>query len=254
MAINSICLFSFSLKSHIVNDNSVYDVHLNQYFLIVVTHHVRNVLESVNAIFDLFWRNGLLASHVLIQAQPYVWSMYAYVPYQRDCFTLDPVIVAIFTPHNFTNNMNATIDELFPMRLNNFRNCPLYIAPSFLKPFLYMENNSIGMPEYKGIDINILDHISKALNFSIIYKRESSSSGHGSLLPNGSITDHMGLVSLPDVCFVEFIINLIEYFNIQGIQWTSEFNSWWVSSIDAPFYTIFNKRSIHPVIAWLCIS
>lgn len=173
----------------------MYEVHLAQYFLIVVAHFVENTSETLTAIFALLWKNGLLGSHVLIQEQPYFWSMYTFMPYQRDCFTLEPVKVASFTPHNFTNNITASIDELFPEKLNNFRKCPLYIAPSFLKPYLFVQNDSNGRPQYRGIDINILDHVSKALNFVIIYKRTSNSSGHGSQLPDGTLTDNIALVS-----------------------------------------------------------
>lgn len=178
----------------------MFEVHLSQYFLFAVAHHVQNVSETLHEIFNLVWKNGLLVSHVLIQEQPYFWSMYAFMPYQRDCFTLDPVAVAIFTPQNFTSNMNATVDELFPMKLNDFRNCPLYIAPSFLKPFIFVQNDSDGNPQYRGIDINIVNYISKALNFAIIYKRTSNSPGHGSLLPNGTLTDNIALVSWSIYC------------------------------------------------------
>lgn len=171
-------------------------MHLAQYFLIVVAPVVKNIAETLNAIFELLWKNGLLYSHVLIQEQPQFWSMFTFMPFQRDCFTLAPVKVASFTPLNFTKNMNASVRELFPQKLNNFRKCPLYVAPSFLKPYLFVQNDSDGRPHYRGIDINILNHVAKALNFDIIYKRASNSSGHGSQLPDGTLTDNIALVSV----------------------------------------------------------
>lgn len=176
----------------------MYEVHLTQCFLIAIANNVQNVSQTLNVIFKLLWENSLLDSHVLIQGQPYFWSMYTFMPYQRDCFSLDSIKVATFSPFNFTNNMNATLDELFPKKLSNFHKCQLYIAPSLLKPYAYMQNDSDGNPQYKGIDISILKHISKALNFNIVYKRSSNTKSracHGNILPNGTLTENIALVS-----------------------------------------------------------
>lgn len=159
---------------------------------------MQNVSQTLNDIFGLLWTNSLLDAHVLIQEQPYLWSMFTFMPYQRDCFSLDPVKVATFTPLNFTNNINVSLQALYPEKLGNFRKCQLYIAPSILFPYTYMQNDSNGKPHYKGIDINILEHISKALNFEIVYKRPpncSSRAGHGHIFANGSMTDNIALVS-----------------------------------------------------------
>lgn len=83
--------------------------------------------------------------------------------------------------------------------LANFHKCPWYIAPSLIKPFTYMQNDSDGKPQYKGIDISILEHISKALNFDIVYKRSpnlNSRAGHGNIFPNGTMTENIALVSI----------------------------------------------------------
>lgn len=174
-------------------------MHLTQCFLVVVTNNVQNIAQTLDVIFALLWKNSLLDSHVLIQEQPYYWSMFTFMPYQRDCFSLDPVKVATFTPSNFTNNMNVSLRELYPEKLGNFRNCQLYIAPSLLKPYTYMQNDSHGNPQYKGIDINILEHVSKALNFEIVYKRSpncsNSRAGHGHIFANGTMTENIALVS-----------------------------------------------------------
>lgn len=158
---------------------------------------MHNVSLTLDAIFKLLWENSLLDSHVLIHEQPYFWSMFTFMPYQRDCFSLDPVKLAAFSPSNFTNKMNVSLKELYPEKLGNFRKCQLYIAPSLLKPYTYMQNDSHGKPQYKGIDINILEHVSKALNFEIVYKRSCSNAraGHGHIFANGTMTENIALVS-----------------------------------------------------------
>lgn len=173
----------------------MYEVHLNQCFLIVITKNVQNVSQTLEAIFELLWENSLLNSHVLIQERPYFWSMYTYKPYQRDCFALESIKVAIFTPLNYTNNINASLDDLFPKTLDNFHGCPMYIALSLLYPYSHIQNRSDGTPIYRGIDINIMEHISKALNFNVVYKRTSKAAGHGTILPNGTLTENIALVS-----------------------------------------------------------
>ena len=169
---------------------------MTQCFLIAIINEVKNVLQTLDVIFELLWKNSLLNSHVLIQEQPHFWSMYTFMPYQRDCFKLDPVKVATFTPLNFTNNINASLNELFPEKLANFHKCPLYIGLSLLKPYAHIQKDCNGRPQYKGIDINILDHVSKALNFKIVYKRLSKSAGHGNIFPNGTLTENIALVSI----------------------------------------------------------
>lgn len=178
----------------------MYEVHLTQCFLIAVANNVQNVSQTLDFIFKLLWRNSLLHSHVLIQNEPHFWSMYTFMPYQRDCFTLHPLKIATFTPLNFTDHINASLDELFPEKLSNFRKCPLYIALSILKPYAYVQNSSDGKPQYRGIDISILQHISKALNFDIIYKRASNSAGHGNIFSNGTLTQNVALVSNSILC------------------------------------------------------
>lgn len=127
--------------------------------------------------------------------------MFTFMPYQRDCFSLDPLKVASFTPQNFTVNINASLIDLFPEKLDDFRECPLYVAPALIAPYTYMRLDSHGTPRYKGIDIAILVHISKALNFTIIYKRASNSSGLGKKSPNSTLTENVELVSSLSVFF-----------------------------------------------------
>lgn len=167
---------------------------MDQYFLIVIVNNPQNVTKTLDSIFELVWENSLLNSHVLIQEQPNYWSIYTFMPYQRDCIALDAVRIATFTPMNFTNNISATFDEMFPEKLNDFYKCPLYVATALLEPFASLTNGSDGKPQFKGIDIEILKHISRALNFGIIYERATNSAGHGFIHTNGTFTENLALV------------------------------------------------------------
>lgn len=186
--------FQFNWRK-IINESTVQETHLTHFFLIAIINEVQNSTEMLNSVFELLWRNSLLNAHVLIQEEPHIWSMFTFMPFQSNCFSLDPLKVATFTPLNFTDDINATLSELLPEKLFDFQDCPLYVAPSLLEPYVFIRKRSDGTSQYKGIDISILKHISKALNFSIIYKRASNASGHGIIFPNGTLTENIGLVS-----------------------------------------------------------
>lgn len=173
----------------------VQDFHLAQKFFIVVTENVRyNCIKNMDEIFEILWSNGLINSHVLCQDEKNVWPLFTFIPYQQDCFNLSRIKLTTFTSSNFTNNMTLTIDELYPQKLRNFNMCPLYVAPSVISPLVISYNSTNGMTKYKGVDIEIITQISKALNFVIKFKKSSDGTGHGVILRNGSLTGNINLV------------------------------------------------------------
>lgn len=87
------------------------------------------------------------------------------------------------------------MSELFPKKLNNFNNCPLYYAPSIVAPFAMSKNISDKKIDVEGIDIFIIQEIAKLLHLNIVYKIDSHGSGHGIVLDNGTVTGNLGLVS-----------------------------------------------------------
>ena len=174
----------------------MYEIHLTHYFLIVVICKVQSTSKTLDEMFVLLWDNSLLNAHVLIQEQPDIWSMYTFMPYQRDCYSLDPLKVATFTPQNFSKNINASLQELYPEKLDDFHNCSVNVAIALLEPFTYIRNDPDGTPQFRGIDTAILRHVARARNFSLIFKRSSTnSSGHGSISLNGTLTGNIALVS-----------------------------------------------------------
>lgn len=171
---------------------------MSQNFVIAITQTVENVTATLDEVFNLLWTNSLLNSNVLIQAKRNFWTLYTFMPYRRDCFTLSHVLIETFTPYNFTNNMTTNLsmsmEELYREKLHDFNMCPLYVASSLIDPFA-IEYELNGRKFYKGIDISIVMEISRALNFDIFFKRASNLSGHGILLPNGTFTENLGLVN-----------------------------------------------------------
>lgn len=182
----------------ILNESTIKDFHLSQKFLIIVNERVENLTESLNGIFGILWTNGLIDSHVLAPDNENAdsWTLYTYLPYQTDCFSLTQIKVATFTPFNSTDNMTLSIDELYPSKLKSFFNCPLYYAPSNAAPFVIFRNDSDGHHVFEGIDISLIQGIAKLLKFSVVYKCPSRGTGHGVVLENGTAFGNMGLVRL----------------------------------------------------------
>lgn len=162
--------------------------------MIIIAKDSLNNTEVLNDSFQLMWRNGLINSHILMQDGIHLWSLYAFMPFQNDCFALSHFRIATFSSYNFTNNMTVPMELLYPKKLQNFNKCPLYAAVSIIDPLTIIHNSSDGKIEFHGIDIAIINQISKALNFDIIYERSMDGAGHGIIFPNGTVTGNMQLV------------------------------------------------------------
>lgn len=179
-----------------MNDTTVQEVHLTQKFLIVITEIAPNTPKMLDEIFELLWKNSLIDSHVLIQENFSIWSLYTFIPYRKDCFSLEPLKITSFTPLNFTTNMTISMKELYPEKLRDLNKCSLYVAASIIIPFVTVRSRTNGKIKFSGIDIDIVNQISKALNFKIVYKESIIYTGHGVLMDNGTATENLALVSI----------------------------------------------------------
>lgn len=126
------------------------DYYLDQYFLIIHREYVINSIETLDETLGILWKNGLLNSHILIQDAKQTWSLYTFVPYQSDCFTLTHIKMASFTPVNLYKELSR--QQLYPQKLNDFKKCLLYIAVFRVPPFIIL-NNMLGKVEFDGIYI-----------------------------------------------------------------------------------------------------
>lgn len=144
-------------------------MHLPQKFLIVLTEIPKNSTIALDDVFGILWKNGLINSHVLIHDTKKSWSLYAFLPHQKDGCILRHFKIESFTQFNFSSSINMSIDQMYPEKLKNFNGCPLHIAPTVFLHYVMLLNTSDGGFHYAGIDILILNEISKALNFTIRY-------------------------------------------------------------------------------------
>lgn len=162
--------------------------------MIVSTAKGKNAKHTLYRISEVLWKNGLLNSHILIEENGN-WLLYTFMPFQKDCVSVDNVKMEIFTPLNYTQNMMMTVENLYPKKLTNFHQCPLFAGVSYLPPFAFIKNDSNGNAVYRGIDIDIVTQISKELNFAIVFNA-SVGIGRGVFYPNGTTTGNYDLVRI----------------------------------------------------------
>lgn len=170
----------------------LHEKHSSEKFLIIIAEDTKNTTEYLNDVFQLLWKTSLLDSNVLFRDENKFWSLYTFMPFQNDCLSLGIIKFTTFTPSNFTNNMTVPMDLLYRKKLKNFNNCPLYVGVSVAPALLYIGNTSNDQIQYRGLDIDVLNHISSILNFRIEYKL--SPDGRGMIHPNGTVTGTLNLV------------------------------------------------------------
>lgn len=180
-----------------MNEDTIHEFHLAEIFVIVATVEiVHNDVNTLNKIFKTLWKNNLLNAHVLIQDQPQFWTLYTFMPYQKDCSNLSDVKIESFTPFNYTENMTVTKDQLFPEKLNDFNQCPLTIAIAYLNPFIIAPENADANHTYDGIEFEIVEQIAKSLNFHPVFVSSTDGTAHGVILANKTITGNLKLVPI----------------------------------------------------------
>lgn len=164
---------------------------MRQKFLVVVTEPSPNKTKTLDEIFTILWKNGLVDSHVLIQKDN-SWLLYAFKPYQSDCSSLAHVKIASFTLSNYTENITLSFEELYPLKLQNFNKCPLRVTVNNIQPFAMHHITNNGNISFSGIEIVMIEQIAKTFNFSIIYK--TSLQDRGLMLENGTATGNLNLI------------------------------------------------------------
>lgn len=181
-----------------LNASTVQSFHLHQQFLIVLTQDVQNASETLDEIFAIVLNVGLLDVNVLIENKELMlWSLYYYIPYTQDCHSFLAHELTTFSSLNYTNELNVTFNDLYPPKSFKFHNCPLYISTFPLQPIVIIEHKIInGTTEttFDGVDIIIVNQISKTLNLIPKYMQSPDHINRGFIYENGTATGALGMV------------------------------------------------------------
>lgn len=172
---------------------------MNQEFLIVVTEYSPDTTKILHDIFSIVLNVGLLKVNVLIEnQQKSLWSLYFYHPYAHDCHGFIVSEIATVSPENCTNPLDISIKDVFPLKRFKFHGCPLNIATFPFPPFVIVRQQATNKSDqliYDGIDITLVNHISKTLNLVPNYVQSADGKKRGMIFKNGTATGVYGMVS-----------------------------------------------------------
>ena len=188
-------IYTFCNFRNILNDSIVQPFHLYQPFLVVIIQSVQNVSETLNNVFETFMYFDLLNVNVLIKNE-ITWTLYYYKPYIKSCFSFEVLLIDTFTAENYTNELNASYNDLFPPKKFKFNRCKIKVATLSLPPFVITETLPNGTVGYHGIDVTIVDEICKTLNLIPMYMQSPDGKNRGVLYPNGTATGAMQMVKI----------------------------------------------------------
>lgn len=179
----------------VLNESTVGAFHLRQPFLIIVTQGVQNTFAQLNSIFRIVLELGLFDVNVLMKDEcGNSQSFYFYQPFASDCHSIDIKRIETFTLQNYTNELNVQYKDLFPKHQFKFPNCTLRISTFSIEPFVIIRNATNGTYEYDGVDVSIVNEISKTLNLTPSYVQSTDGKQRGIIFANGTSTGSLKMV------------------------------------------------------------
>lgn len=171
---------------------------MDQEFLVVVTNNTPDTTKTLHEIFSIILNVGLFNVNVLIEKQQkLLWSLYFYKPFAQDCYGFTVSEIGTFSPQNYMDPLKIPIENLFLSKRFKFYGCPLYVATFEFPPFVIVQQpkNKTGKLIYDGIDIILINHISKTLNLIPKYIQSTDANRRGMIFKNGTATGAFGMVS-----------------------------------------------------------
>lgn len=132
------------------------------YYLIVLLH---GEIKEIRDIFGLLWKAqiyNVLLVHDAENDSVYLKTFFPFKPGR--CGDVTPMIIGTF------EKTSLTVHELFPGKMNNLHNCSIRIAlGNTSQPNIFAILKTDGSYDLKGIEIRLLNTVSKSLNFRVNY-------------------------------------------------------------------------------------
>lgn len=130
-------------------------------FLSLIVYNV-NILKSKGEDFEM------------ISMQPFE---------DNNCGNSNPIVTNIFnkTSHKWDSK------EIFPNKFKNFHKCPLKVSTLEYPPAV-MKKYEDGIPQFYGSDIEVMNGLSSAMNFTVELKYIADPYNFGEIFENGSST------------------------------------------------------------------
>lgn len=188
--------FNFDIFRKILHKSTVQTFHMSQQFLIVTAQNDAIHPEKLETFFGIVLAVGLLNVNVLIKNEDTnTWSLHFYKPFQRNCHSIDTHEIERFSLKNYTSPLNLSRSDLYPPKLFKFHNCPLKVATFPIQPFVIIQN-AVGSTSssYDGVDVIIVNQISKTLNLVPEYFQSTDRRQRGMVFENRTATGAIKMV------------------------------------------------------------
>lgn len=187
----------FSSPRQIFNTTTVQVYHLVQHYLVISSRIAPDISGSLHEIFESVMNLGLLDVDVLIKdSDTSNWFLYSYKPYVSSCDSFDLVRLDTFSSANYTNVLNVSAANLYGPRMFKFPYCWLYVSTFSFDPFVIIRKSSLGFTSYDGIDVKIVNEVSKTLKLFPIYMQPTDGKNRGKIFKNNSATGAIKMVDL----------------------------------------------------------
>jgi hypothetical protein len=142
-------------------------------------------IADMKEIFSTLWKRNIYNVDILFQNEDSIDVM-TFMPFSRStCDDTTPRIINRFVNGSFEKNLKETI---FPMKFENLRKCEIKIATYEENPNVIRKKNSDGSEKLSDFDMEIIDEISKALNFEKKIEFIEGPDPWGLVLDNGTVT------------------------------------------------------------------
>lgn len=182
--------------------------HLFQYFLIILTQSMQNTTEILHETFEILMTLGLMDVNILIKDEvSTLWSLHFYKPYSKDCNSFEIVKLDTFSSKNYTNELDISFKHIFPRKHFTFCGCLLYISTFSFEPFVIIRDGANGSTIYDGVDVIIVNEISKTLNLIPLFIQKN----RGMVYKNGTSTGAIKMVSCQENLKLNSVLNCDEY-------------------------------------------
>lgn len=166
------------------------------YYTVTLTQFYQNHNTIVTNILHDCWKNDILNVNILTYGPTGTLdelALYTYFPFTpSNCGKVLPMIWNHFRNNRFVNSEH----QLFPLKTENFHQCPISILVCPLKPYIYVTKTySDGTHDFEGVEYTLLQALSKRINFKPVFSIHWDPN-IGMVYENGTVSQALGQVGI----------------------------------------------------------
>lgn len=163
------------------------------YYLMILTAPQAIDPQSMQKMFSDLWESNIVNVILVMTNHPKNDDLllYTYFPYaENECEHAQPVLLHRLSPFTM---LHPSV-ELYPTKLSNFHGCPIRVATFDYPPYTMLESDGSNRRKLRGMEGDMLQMISKALNFSIELVEVAGLDKWGEIYGNGSFSGAVKMV------------------------------------------------------------